>query len=379
MELLDLLLTLVLIVLIVFLIVNLFGRKRIPTVSNVDPYTVALNHMLHGENEAAIRTFKDVIKKDTDNLDAYINLGILLRRTGKTDSAIQIHQGLLYRQNLTKAQRLEILRNLVEDYIGIDEKNMALRYAQEMLALDRKNVLAHERICDIERGLKHWESAYEYLEKVMQLKGIENLRLLAIYKVQEGLEKYNAGQYHEARLVFRKAIRIDPNCESAHYYIAKSYIYDKREVDSVDWFVKFADLAPEKAALVFRPLQTILFNLGSFGNIESFYQNILKRRPGDAATLIALAGFYEKKGNLSRATSILEDLLEKNPHNTLAKIALCKLLVGLNNAERVTAVLNELIEQMETREEFRCSNCNTVSSDVQWLCPNCGLADTFFS
>jgi len=92
-----------------------------------------------------------------------------------------------------------------------------------------------------------------------------------------------------------------------------------------------------------------------------------------------LAGFYEKKGNLSRATSILEDLLEKNPHNTLAKIALCKLLVGLNNTERVTAVLNELIEQMETREEFRCSNCNTVSSDIQWLCPNCGLADTFFS
>jgi lipopolysaccharide biosynthesis regulator YciM len=91
---------------------------------------MALNHMLHGEDDAAIRTFREVIRTDTDNIDAYINLGILMRKNGKSENAIKIHQGLLYRQETSAIQRLEIMRNLVEDYINAGDKIRALNLSR---------------------------------------------------------------------------------------------------------------------------------------------------------------------------------------------------------------------------------------------------------
>lgn len=380
MSLLDILLTLVLIALIGFIVINLTGRRRLSrSKDSASLYAMALNHMLHGEDDVAIRLFRDVIRADTDNIDAYINLGILMRKNGKPKNAIKIHESLLYRQEISNIQRLEILSNLVEDYIAAGDKIRALNYVENILSIDKKNIWALEKNHILNRDLGRWEKASEYLAMALELKKERNDRLLALYKVQEGLVKYQAGEYHEARLIFRKALKIDPNCEAAYYYIGKSYVLDHREEDAVEEWVKFADVAPHKAYLIFKPLQTILFNLGNFGNIESFYENLLRRIPDDPKTLIALADFYEKKGNVKKAIAILEDLVEKNPGLSIAKINLAKLLVGQAELNRATAILNDIIEKMVDQKEYICSNCGNRSSDILWICPVCGLADTYFT
>ena len=97
MSLLDILLTLVLIALIGFIIINLTGRRRLSrSKDSASLYAMALNHMLHGEDDVAIRLFRDVIRADTDNIDAYINLGILMRKNGKPKNAIKIHESFFY-------------------------------------------------------------------------------------------------------------------------------------------------------------------------------------------------------------------------------------------------------------------------------------------
>jgi len=335
--------------------------------------------MLHGENDTAIRLFREVIRTDTDNIDAYINLGILMRRSGKAKNAIKIHESLLYRQEISNIQRLEILRNLVEDYIITGDRIRALSYVENILSIDKKNIWALEKNHILNRDLGRWEKASEYLAMALELKKERNDRLLALYKVQEGLVKYQAGEYHEARLIFRKALKIDPNCEAAYYYIGNSYVMDHREADAVEEWVKFADVAPHKAYLIFKPLQTILFNLGNFGNIESFYENLLKRLPDDPKTLIALAGFYEKKGNINKAITILEDLVEKKPDLSIAKINLAKLLIGQAELSQATTILNDIIEKMVDTKEHICSNCSNRSPDILWICPVCGMADTYFT
>ncbi len=378
MNLFDILLTLILVLLFVFIIVNLLSNRPKKVKSAANLYSVALTHMLHNENEAAIKCFKEVVRKDTENIDAYINLGIVLRQTGKINNAIRIHQNLLYRQELTALQRLEILRNLAEDYIQLNDRVTALKYVNQMLDIDNNNLWAIEKTYMLNRDLGNWEKASEYLEKALLLKSETNNRLLALYKVQEGLVKYRAGEYHDARLIFRKALKIDPDCEAACYYIAKSYIEDKREMDSVEWWVKFADIAPEKATLVFEHLQTILYNLGYFGNIESFYQNLLHKRPNDPASLIALARFYAKKGDIKQATVILENLLENHPDSITANITLCKLLIAQNNLARANEILNNLVESIEANPEYYCTKCGNRLKEIVWICPVCGAADTYF-
>jgi len=64
---------------------------------------------------------------------------------------------------------------------------------------------------------------------------------------------------------------------------------------------------------------------------------------------------------------------------SIAKINLAKLLVGQAELNRATAILNDIIEKMVDQKEYICSNCGNRSSDILWICPVCGLADTYFT
>lgn len=379
MDLLTVFLTLLLALIFAFIIINLVtNRPRKPKeVENL--YPVALSHMLHGEDEAAIRILKELIRKNTENIDAYINLGILLRKTGKLNNAIKIHQNLQYRQNITPAQRIEILRNLCENYDLAGDKQMALRYVLQMLELDERNRWALRRAAEIYRDLKQWDKAAEYLEKVLAFELNPDMRLLALYRVQEGLSLYMNKEYHNARVVFRKALKIDPQCEAACYYIAKAYVEDKREMDSIEWWVKFAELAPNKAPLVFEPIQTILYNLGYFGNIESFYHNLLQKKPHDPEILLALARFYYKKGDIESAKATLDNLIEHHREHLPGNLLLCKIFIHQENISAANELIDKLVTTATTRDSFQCSQCGNSIAEIAWICPVCGAADSFFN
>jgi len=353
----------------------IFGRRKTVTKPKSSLYTQALNHILQGEYELAIKELKAIINKDTSHIDAYIKLGNLLRITGKLKAAVKVHQVLLYRQDIDKTQKLDIMRNLVENYVELDEKGIALSVALTILDVEKKNIWALERIWHLYRDLGKWAKASEYMEKVLRFRKESNKRLMAIYKVQEGLEKFESGANHDARLIFRKAIKIDPACETPYYYMAESYVKDRREVDAVEWWVKFAEVAPDKAWLIFDPLQKVLFNLGNFGNIENFYLNILKRKPGDVRTITALANFYERKGNLQKASQLVEDLIEANTTSVIARIAYCKLLVAQRREQEASDVLSDILYKFDTINQVRCTNCGHVVKDILWICPVCGKED----
>jgi len=357
----------------------IFGRKKSSGKPKSALYTQALDHIIRRDYESAIKELKAIVKEDTNHIDAYIKLGNLLRETGQIKAAVKIHQGLLYRQDINKTQKLEIMRNLVDDYIDLDEKGIALSVALNVLDVDKRNMWALEKIWHLYCDLKKWAKASEYMEKILRYQKKSNSRILAIYKVQEGLEKFEAGNCHDARLIFRKAMKIDPGCEAPLFYMAESYVKDRRELDAVEWWVKFAEAAPEKAWVVFNPLQKVLFNLGNFGKIEDFYLNILKNKQDDVRTITALANYYERKGDLQKASNLVEDLIENNPNSTIAKIAYCKLLVSLKREKEVGDILNDILYRFDSIGQVRCSNCGHQVQDILWICPVCGTEDSFLN
>ena len=373
----EIILAIVFIVLLLLIIRVFRGRRKFETKPKTTLYTQALNHILQGEYSIAIKKLKSIIERDTSHIDAYIKLGDTLRKAGKLKQAVKIHQTLLYRQDIDRMQKLEVMRNLVYDYEDLNEKGIALSVALNILDLDKKNKWALERIWHLYRDLKKWNKASEYMEKVFQQRKEHNKRALALYKVQEGLEKYDRGAYHDARVIFRKAARIDPQCEAIYYYMAESYLKEKRDAEAVEWWEKFAETAPGKAWLIFPKLQKVLFNYGNFGRIEEFYQKILKAEPNNIRTITALASFYERKGDLTRAKDIVSDLIETNPDSIIAKVAYSKLLIALRRDREASDVLTEVLNQFNSIKDIRCSNCGHLADKALWICPVCGQEDSF--
>src|SRR5438128_684057 len=97
---------------------------RIPgaVYSNV-PLPIAL---FRGDNEEALLAFAETVRIDTDNVDAYIHIGNLLRERGEPARAINVHRELTVRSGLTTAQERTVRESLVLDLIALGRADQAV-------------------------------------------------------------------------------------------------------------------------------------------------------------------------------------------------------------------------------------------------------------
>ena len=341
-------------------------------------YTTGLNHMLHGEKAKAIECFKDYLKENTKNIDAYIKLGVLLRDSGQAKNALNIHENLIFRQDITKSQRISILNQLCEDHIALQQFDKAIEKAKTILKMDKSNRYANENLYKLYRDNGEWENAIDALKKNNKIDTNRKSRLMTIYKVQEALDTfYKHGKYHDARLLFRKAIKFSPECEIPYYYMGLSYIKDKRDEDAVDWWEKFVEVNPDKAYLVFPELKKILFHLGKFERINTFLRNILKKSPNNVETIIALAEFYENKGEINQALAIIDEHLKSQQNDLKLQISLAKFYAVKSDCRKASDILIDVLNNYNRREILVCSNCGNEVSEPTWFCEKCKKIDTY--
>ena len=107
-------------------------------------YTDALNAMVRGDKRTALKHLRDVVKQDTNHVDAYLQMGDILREEGNALAAIKIHQSLTVRPNLKNDVKIHIHRSLALDYNQISQLAKARREVELLLKLDKKNLWANE-------------------------------------------------------------------------------------------------------------------------------------------------------------------------------------------------------------------------------------------
>ena len=108
------------------------------------------------------------------------------------------------------------------------------------------------------------------------------------------------------------------------------------------------------------------------------YEEVLSKRPGDVPTLLAMADFHRKKGDLEEAERSVSRILEDDPEDRLAGIYL-----GLIRAEQgdtgaaVSALADFVDKERRSRETLACSRCGHETDELLWRCPRCGGWRTF--
>ncbi len=302
--------------------------------------------MLEGNYDEAAEKLKSVVRQDTGYVDAYLKLGDIFREKGEYKQALKVHQSLTVRRNLYPAQRLDIYHSLVEDYKALGQYEKALQNADKMLEIDRKNVKALRAKLDIFRALEQWDDAAEMLQSVQRSTGDEEPGTLAQYKVQEGRKLQQRGQGREARVQYRKALKLDPRCCAALYYLAESYDNEERIDEAVDYWKQFGEQCPEFLHLVTDKLEQRLFTMGDFHEIEQYYNTLLKKHPDNIEAAAGLASFYERKGEVRAAIQSLEEALEKAPGSLRARLLLAKNYNKEHRNEKVEQQLNAMLKEV---------------------------------
>lgn len=342
-------------------------------------YTTALNYLILGERTKALEKLREAVRADTNNVDAYIKIGDILRDQGSVDRAIKIHRGLILRPTLTKGQKVNILESLIKDYQANKNYERAIQVCQKLLALTNNEVWAQELLLKLYEAAGDWDKAFETLKKIQKVRGKKANQILALYKVEAGLKLIQEGKERDGRIKFREAIKLDKKCPPAYLYLSDSYIRENRPEDALAELEKFSTVAPQLSYLGFSRIKEILFREGMFSEAEHIFESLLTRNPDVEPIRFALADIYERKGEIDKALNLCYEANDRNPKSRQAKRYLAKLLAKTGRRQEAFQHAIELIDEMMAEKEqlFTCKNCKFTSSEPKWHCPNCHQWNTF--
>ena len=325
-----------------------FTSRPKPRKNSDSLYTDALNAIVRGDSDGAMRLLRDVVRQDTDHLDAYLQLGDILREEGNPQQAIKVHHSLTVRPGLSGFMRMQIHKSLAQDYMTVNEPVQAKKEAEMILNIDKKDVWATEFLLDIAEQNQDWGRAAQLVKALEKVKNEADVTRLARFKVYEGMEKFENDDRVSAEGCFQKAITMAPNFGLPHLYLGNLFSENRDLVKAIDHWEQYALLDTKNGSSVYSKIEAALFDLGRFSEVEKFYQRALEKNPENLDALAKIANVLEEKGERQKALELVEEAL--NSYEGSVKLRLMKLKLSLQavSPPQLAQQIDEMIEIMTT-------------------------------
>jgi len=314
-------------------------------------YTDALNAMVRGDKRTALKHLRDVVKQDTNHVDAYLQMGDILREEGNALAAIKIHQSLTVRPNLKNDVKIHIHRSLALDYNQISQLAKARREVELLLKLDKKNLWANEFLLALFEKQQDWDKATQISKIIQKVKQLQDPTQIARFLVLKGMDKHEKGKVDEAIKTFDIAAKTDPNYEKTYLCLGDIYLVKRDLVKAIDNWEKYALLNPENGKMIYSKIEAALFDLGRFSEVEKFYERIVDKDPSNLSALTKLANVLEEKGEHNSALLLVEDALSKNQTSIHAHLMKLKLSVQVSKPNELSNHIDKIIQLLTSNNK----------------------------
>ena len=378
----EMLMELLIFLLIIAALLIIYYYTRVYRKPKIDKgsYLAALEYLADGNEKWAIQKFKETVRDDSENVQAYLRLGDLLRKRGFANNALKIHKDLTFRGNLSGEIKDKIQFSLLLDYEAAGNYKAAIELANTIIENDKtyKNEAALRLLNYLEREEK-WQEAYLTVKKCFKELTPQLVKKSALYLVFEGLKIQEKGEGRDARIKFKEAMKIDPDCAAAFYYLGKSYYVEDRLEDAIHEWENLCRTLPKKAYLTFKDLERSWFEMGKFTEAEKLYKSILSKDSKNVFATVALAAIHNKKEDFDRALDVMERLGEDHQHDP--QIVGFKLKI-LANKNQYKQAVNQALDYFNKRYDlserrFECQECQFKIDEPIWICPQCKSIDSF--
>jgi lipopolysaccharide biosynthesis regulator YciM len=311
-----------------------------------DSYVEALRALLDKNPTLAFLKLKETVTHDSNNIDAYLRLAVLLRQRGMHAKSLQLSTDLSIRQNVSPADRVRILYSLADDYIANSNLQLAESIYRQLSHMPGQKATAHHKLGELYQRMENWEEAFKSEEEYLRLTNNRDKSPLGRFKLRIAEKLVAAGELRKARVEYKEALKFDPSCAEAVVGMGDAYMQEGRTEDAVKAWREIVSVAPKKAELVFDRLQKALFDLGQFGEIEDLYNQILERDENNLAALTGLANLSEKKGDIIQSEDIYHRILDYRPDYRPAIVGLLRLYRENNRLNEAAQVINRTLESL---------------------------------
>ncbi len=344
-------------------------------------YMLGLNFLADNQVDQAIEELTQATSTDTDALEIQMILGNLYRQKGQVGRAINVHQQLLQRPNLTTLEHAYVLLCLGLDFRNGGFVDRAAEAFQEVLRLDPKNRYALVNLQKLHEDQHQWVEAARVREEIIRVdagRRPENQPILAFLRNEIGEARARAGDLGAAARVFEDAVDEDARTVPAYLNLGDVREQQGNLSGAVAAWEQLVQAAPDRSYLAFDRLERAYGAMNTPRRFVDLCRRVIDANPQDWRTRLALSRYYTNASEPREAFELLLAALPHNPHGLSIHQAVWQSLneLGLDAGlvQRYTALAREAVFYLDPHV---CTRCRYRSTELLWQCPQCHEWNTF--
>lgn len=347
-------------------------------------YFAGLNYLLNDEPDEAIDTFIKALEVNGETVETHLALGALLRRRGKVDKAIKVHQALLARSGLETSLADAARLQLAKDYISGGLFDRAERLLKELAQGKSEGKWeALPLLVSIYQLEKEWHRAItctkELLSHSAYRRSAEWNTRMVHYHCEIAEELLVEGQLSEARQQLRRGAGFQRHHLRASLLTARLEHESGNFNGAIRECRRIAEHSPGFIAQLVDLMATSYSKLGREGELVKFLDGFLDKQANPVALQLISRLIAETEG-VERAIQYVRRHLAEQP--SLAAVA--RLLefkeetnqfdsAMLSDIEKIREVL---LVHLAKQPGFQCGYCGYEARKLYWLCPGCNRWDS---
>ena len=344
-------------------------------------YMLGLNFLVDNQVDQAIEELTHATSTDTDALEIQMILGNLYREKGQVGRAINVHQALLQRPDLTTLEHAYVLLCLGLDYRHGGFVDRALEAFQEVLGLDPKNRYALVNLQKLHEDQHQWAEALHVREQIAKIdagRRPDDQQILGFLRNQIGTAQQLAGDGGAAAKTFTQAIEVDARTVPAYLNLGDVRERQGNLPAAIEAWERLIEAVPDRAYLTFERLERAYRTLGTPRKFVDLCQRLIDRDPQGWRARLALSRHLTAAGRHREAFDTLVEALPQNPHGLAIHQEIWAVLSALgfdaSLVRRYVALTRDAVFYLDPHV---CRRCRYRSTELLWQCPQCHEWNTF--
>ncbi len=309
----------------------------------------ALICTLDGDLDAAEALLNDVVRSDTEAVDAYLALARLYRQRGDVGRAIHLHQNLLLRTDLAQAANFDALLGLADDFRAGGFLRRAIAAYEEVLAAQPQHAGALRALVGLLGDVRESRKAIPLARRLAKIEGREAGLAEARLWVDVAEAERGEGRSDEARKALAKSLRRDKTLAPAWIALGQVEAELGRPRKALAAWRRVPELDRSAGPRVYPKLAATFAAVGRARDYEAFLRKLLEEQPDDPAARVALAQALAARGAQDESLAEVDRVLQSDPDQLDAHAIRARLLLAEGQEPELRKALEALLDGLERR------------------------------
>ncbi|WP_225781629.1 lipopolysaccharide assembly protein LapB [Xenophilus sp. Marseille-Q4582] len=349
-------------------------------------YFRGLNYLLNEQQDQAIDAFIEAVQNDPDTQELHFALGNLFRRRGEYQRAVRVHEHLLSRGDLSRADRERAQHALAQDFLSAGLLDRAEAALQKLEGTKFENEARLALLAIYERS-REWAQAEAVAQKLDAAGQASYATRRAHHLCEQALEHSSQGAAEQALALLKQACELAPEAPRPAIDLAALQLRAGDSAAAYETLRRLSEVAPMALPLYAAQLQQAAQGARRTDEARALLRARYAQSPSIDVleALMALGSGPDEEASEESAASTAgtpprHGYLRHLQHQPASLVAASRWLSQekFSDDDRTHAPVQRALDQAaRPLLRYRCAACGFEAHQHFWHCPGCQAWDSY--